>query len=143
MPLPATDLHLGARNDPYNVRRAVTPIRKLRDGGVNICLGSNNIRNAFTPYGNGDLIQIAMLAVPVAHLGGAADLPTVLPMITTNTAKALKLADYGLAVGKKADLVLLDTKSKSNALIDIPERVYVIKNGRVTVKIEKTIEILR
>ena len=101
MPLPATDLHLGARNDPYNVRRAVTPIRKLRDGGVNICLGSNNIRNAFTPYGNGDLIQIAMLAVPVAHLGGAADLPTVLPMITTNTAKALKLADYGLAVGKK------------------------------------------
>jgi|GEM_PF-3715892 len=64
-------------------------------------------------------------------------------MITTNTAKALKLADYGLAVGKKADLVLLDTKSKSNALIDIPERVYVIKNGRVTVKIEKTIEILR
>lgn len=143
MPLPATDLHLGARNDAYNVRRAVTPIRKLRDGGVNICLGSNNIRNAFTPYGNGDLIQIAMLAVPVAHLGGAADLPTVLPMITTNTAKALKLADYGLAVGKKADLVLLDTKSKSNALIDIPERVYVIKNGRVTVKIEKTIEILR
>ena len=51
------------------MRRAVTPIRKLRDGGVNICLGSNNIRNAFTPYGNGDLIQIAMLAVPVAHLG--------------------------------------------------------------------------
>jgi cytosine deaminase len=143
MPLPATDLHLGARNDPYNVRRAVTPIRKLRDGGVNICLGSNNIRNAFTPYGNGDLIQIAMLAVPVAHLGGAADLPTVLPMITTNTAKALKLTDYGLAVGKKADLVLLDTTAKSNALIDLPERVYVIKNGRITVKIEKNIEILR
>jgi len=80
MPLPATDLHLGARNDAYNVRRAVTPIRKLRDAGVNICLGSNNIRNAFTPYGNGDLIQIAMLAVPVAHLGGADDLPTVLPI---------------------------------------------------------------
>ncbi len=40
------------------------------------------------------------------------------------------------AVGKKADLVLLDTKSKSNALIDISERVYVIKNGRVTVKSE-------
>ncbi|MDT2448652.1 amidohydrolase family protein [Enterococcus avium] len=141
MPLPATDLHLGARNDEYNVRRAVTPIRKLRDAGVNVCLATNNIRNAFTPYGNGDLIQIAMLAVPVGHLGGADDLPTVLPMITENPAKALGLKDYGLAIGKKADLVLLETKVRANALIDIPERAYVIKNGRVTVEIDTHITI--
>lgn len=143
MPLPATDLHLGARNDEYNVRRAVTPIRKLRDAGVNVCLATNNIRNAFTPYGNGDLIQIAMLAVPVGHLGGADDLPTVLPMITENPAKALGLKDYGLAIGKKADLVLLETKVRANALIDIPERAYVIKNGRVTVEIDTHITIHR
>lgn len=143
MPLPATDLHLGARGDEYNVRRAVTPIRKLRDAGVNICLATNNIRNAFTPYGNGDLIQIAMLAVPVGHLGGADDLPTVLPMITENPAKALGLTDYGIEVGKKADLVLLDTKVKANAIIDIPERVYVIKNGRVTVKVDTKVTVNR
>ena len=143
MPLPATDLHLGARNDAYNVRRAVTPIRKLRDAGVNICLGSNNIRNAFTPYGNGDLIQIAMLAVPVAHLGGADDLPTVLPMITTNTAKALNIKDYGIAVGNRADLILLDTQRKADVLIDIPERLMVIKNGRITVEVKKEVMIHR
>ncbi|MFC0276835.1 amidohydrolase family protein [Enterococcus devriesei] len=143
MPLPATDLHLGARKDEYNVRRAVTPIRKLRDGGVNICLATNNIRNAFTPYGNGDLFQIAMLAVPVGHLGGADDLPTVLPMITENPAKALGLTDYGISVGKKADLVLLDTKVKADAVIDIPERLYVIKNGRITVKVDHHVSILK
>ncbi|GGC90381.1 amidohydrolase family protein [Enterococcus wangshanyuanii] len=143
MPLPATDLHLGARNDQYNVRRAVTPIRKLRDAGVNVALATNNIRNGFTPYGNGDLIQIAMLAVPVGHLGGADDLPTVLPMITENPAKALGLKDYGLAVGKKADLVLLDTQAVATALIDFPERSYVIKNGKVTVKVDKKVNILR
>jgi len=143
MPLPATDLHLGARNDEYNIRRAVTPIRKLRDGGVNICLATNNIRNAFTPYGNGDLMQIAMLAVPVGHLGGADDLPTVLPMITENPAKALGLTDYGIGVGKKADLVLLDTKVKADAVIDIPERLYVIKNGRITVKVNHQASILK
>lgn len=143
MPLPATDLHLGARNDAYNVRRAVTPIRKLRDAGVNICLGSNNIRNAFTPYGNGDLIQIAMLAVPVAHLGGADDLPTVLPMITTNTAKALNIKDYGIAVGNRADLILLDTQRKADVLIDIPERLMVIKNRRITVEVKKEVTIHR
>lgn len=143
MALPATDLHLGARNDQYNIRRAVTPIRKLRDGGVNMCIATNNIRNAFTPYGNGDLVQTAMLAIPVAHLGGADDLKTVLPMITTNPARAIGLKNYGIAEGNQADLILLDTKVVEQAIIDIPERLYVIKNGRITVQTEKKVEIFR
>lgn len=141
MSLPATDLHLGGRKDEYNVRRAVTPVRALRDGGVNVCLATNNIRNAFTPYGNGDLMQIAMLAIPVSHLGGADDLPTVLPMITTNPAKALGLDGYGIEVGKNADLVLLDTKVINDAIIDIPDRLYVIKNGKITVETERILKI--
>ncbi|MFS7402547.1 amidohydrolase family protein [Carnobacterium maltaromaticum] len=143
MALPATDLHLGARNDAYNVRRAVTPIRKLRDGGVNMCIATNNIRNAFTPYGNGDILQTAMLAIPVGHLGGADDLPTVLPMITENPAKAIGLTNYGIGVGKQADLVLLDTLLKHDAIIDIPERVFVIKNGKITVESHKETIIYR
>jgi cytosine/creatinine deaminase len=141
MSLPATDLHLGGRKDEYNVRRAVTPVRALRDGGVNMCLATNNIRNAFTPYGNGDLMQIAMLSIPVSHLGGADDLPTVLPMITSNPAKALGLKDYGLEVGKNADMVLLDTKVVKDAIIDIPDRLYVVKNGKITVETERKVKI--
>lgn len=141
MALPATDLHLGARNDEYNVRRAVTPIRKLRDAGVNVCIATNNIRNAFTPYGNGDIFQTAMIAIPVAHLGGADDLPTVLPMITENPAKALKLDGYGIGEGNKANLVILDTKVVNDAIIDIPTRLFVIKDGQVTVETTKTVTV--
>lgn len=141
MSLPMTDLHLGGRHDEYNVRRAVTPIRKLRDGGVNVVLATNNIRNPFTPYGNGDLMQVAMLAIPVAHLGGADDLHTVLPMITSKPARALKLDDYGIEEGKPATLVLLDTTDYQNAVIDIPDRLFVIKKGKVTVEIDKHIQI--
>lgn len=140
MCLPATDLHLGARNDTYNVRRTVTPVRKLRDAGVNMCFATNNIRNAFTPYGTGDLMHIAMLGIPVCHLGGADDLPTVLPMLTTNPAKALGLSDYGLEEGKKADMVLLDTDSVETCVIDIPERLFVIKNGAVVVETVKEVK---
>ena len=137
MALPMTDLHLGGRNDEYNVRRAVTPIRKLRNAGVNVCLASNNIRNPFTPYGNGDLMQVAMLAIPVAHLGGADDLHTVLPMITANPAKALKIDNYGILEGARASLVLLDTKRYQDAIIDIPSRLFVVKDGVVTVELKK------
>ncbi len=139
MCLPNTDLHLGARKDTHNVRRTLTPVRALRDGGVNVCLATNNIRNAFTPFGNGDLFQIALVAIPACHLGGADDQATVLPMITTNPAKALKLKDYGLEQGKKADLVLLDTTSVTNAIIDVPDRMFVVKNGRIVVESHRTI----
>ena len=134
MCLPNTDLHLGGRRDACNVRRALAPVRALRDGGVNVCLATNNIRNAFTPFGNGDLIQIGVVAIPACHLGGADDMATVLPMITTHPAKALALKNYGLEVGKDADLVLLDTQKVADAVIDVPDRLFVVKNGRVVVE---------
>lgn len=141
MCLPSTDLHLGGRKDTYNVRRGMAPVRALRDGGVNVCLATNNIRNAFCPFGNGDPFQTAMLAVAGAHLGGADDLATVLPMLTTRSAKAIGLKDYGLAEGNKADMVLLDTKKISDAVIDMPEKLFVIKNGRIVVKTECKTEV--
>lgn len=140
MCLPATDLHLGARNDTYNVRRTLTPVRALRDGGVNVTLATNNIRNAFTPFNNGDLLQITALAIPACHLGGADDQATVLPMVTTNAAKALGLKDYGIGTGKKADLVLTDTMKVSDVILDIPERLFVVKNGKIVVETEHNVK---
>ncbi len=140
MTLPATDLHLGGRGDAYNIRRAITPVRALRDGGVNVCIGTNNIRNAFTPYGNGDPFLTAMLSIAGSHLGGADDLRTVLPMMTTNPARALALPDYGLNVGSPADAVLLSSRKVMDAVIDLPTREYVIKNGRVIVHTTKTVD---
>lgn len=140
MCLPPTDLHLGGRNDTHNVRRGMPPVRALRDGGVNVGLAANNIRNAFCPIGNGDPFLTAMLAVAAGHLGGADDLPTVLPMLTTNLGKALGLKDYGLVVGNRADLVLLDTKKVNEVIIDMAEKLFVLKDGRVVVKTQRQTE---
>lgn len=131
MCLPATDLHLGARGDSHNIRRSLTPVRALRDGGVNVCLATNNIRNAFTPYGTGDLLNIAQLAMPACHLGGADDQATVLSMLTTNPAKALGLKNYGLQPGNDADLILVDTQSVADVILDLPARLMVLKQGKV------------
>jgi cytosine deaminase len=140
MCLPATDMHLGGRKDEFNVRRTLTPVRALRDGGVNVCLATNNIRNAFTPYGTGDLLQIAALALPACHLGGADDQLTVLPMLTTNPAKALGLKNYGLAVGKDADVVLLNTQRVADVILDIPDRSVVVKRGRIVAQTERRVD---
>lgn len=49
--LPATDFYLGGRGDERNPRRGITPVHLLRDSGVNVTFSSNNVRNAFTPFG--------------------------------------------------------------------------------------------
>jgi cytosine deaminase len=38
-------------------------------------------------------------------------------------------------------MVLLDTKVVNDAIIDIPDRLYVIKNGKITVETERKIKI--
>jgi cytosine/creatinine deaminase len=131
--LPMTDLHLGGRHDTRNVRRALAPVRALLDAGVNVAAGANNIRNAFTPFGTGDPLLTAFLLVPTAHLGGADTLPRVLDLVTTNAARAIgRSRDYGLRVGARADLVVLETASYADAAIDLPERRWIVKSGRVT-----------
>lgn len=139
--LPATDLHLGGRGDTHNVRRALTPIRFLRSHGVNVSLASNNIRNAFTPYGNGDLFQIALLGIAGGHLGGADDLPHVIDMITSCPAKALGYGEhYGVDVGKPADLIMVDSRKRSEAIIDLATKLVVMKRGKVLVRTTKETE---
>ena len=55
-------------------------------------------------------------------------------MSTTNAARAVGLSDsYGLAVGKQADLMILDTQVVADALLDMPPRSWVLKRGRITV----------
>lgn len=75
-----------------------------------------------------------MLAIPVAHLGGEDDIDTVLPMITDNVAYVIGLENYGIKEGNGADMVLLNTKDYKNSIIDIPERLLIIKVGRLFIR---------
>jgi cytosine/creatinine deaminase len=137
VPLPATDLFLSGRGDKSRVRRGVlNPMPFLR-GGVNVAISSNNIRNGYTPFGNGDLLLIGYLYGHAAQLASNDDRRALLDMITTNPAKILGIQDsYGLAVGRNADLVVLGTKALSDIFLDIPVRKYVLKRGRIVYRSE-------
>jgi len=65
---------------------------------------------------------------------------TMLPMLTGNPAKALRLPSYGIEPGKDADLVLLDTRKLADVIIDLPDRNFVVKRGRVVAKTERRVD---
>jgi cytosine deaminase len=132
--LPATDLYLMGRRDDANVRRGLTPVRRLLGAGVPVALASNNIRNAFTPVGTADLAHMAFVAAVAAHMGTPADLKALLAAITVHPARMLRLPDYGLATGCQADLVAWDCQTAEDAVATLPSRALVLKRGRVTVR---------
>ncbi|MGA8078098.1 MAG: amidohydrolase family protein [Xanthobacteraceae bacterium] len=142
--LPATDVYLGGRKDERSPRRGLTPVRQLRDGGVNVTFSSNNIRNAFTPFGKADPLLIGNFLAHLAQFGTPQNQAYVLEMGTYGAARAMGLEkDYGISVDRQADIVILDTYDVADALLDIPVRSWVIKRGRVVVETHHTCEIHR
>ncbi|MBB3972635.1 amidohydrolase family protein [Hansschlegelia beijingensis] len=132
--LPATDVYLGGRKDEARPRRGLTPVRALHEAGVNVAYSSNNIRNAFTPFGRADPLQIGNLLAHLVQFGTPDQQAEILKMGTVNAARVVGVSDdYGLAVGKQADIVILDTLTVADALLDLPARSWVLKRGRVTV----------
>lgn len=132
--LPATDVYLGGRKDDCRPRRGLTPVRALHEAGVNVAYSSNNIRNAFTPFGKADPLQIGNLLAHLVQFGTPEHQAEILKMGTTNAARVVGVSeDYGIAIGKQADIVILDTLTVADALLDMPARSWVLKRGRVTV----------
>lgn len=142
--LPATDVYLGGRKDRKNQRRGLTPVRALQGAGVNVAYSSNNIRNAFTPFGKADQLLIGNLLAHLIQFGTPEHQAAILDMATYNGARAMGIEkDYGIAIGKQADLVILDTHLVADALLDLPLRSWVIKRGRITVVSRQSCEIHR
>lgn len=110
---------------------AMPPVKRLRDAGVTVFAGSDNIRDAWSPYGNGDLLQRAMLIGYRQEFLADPDLNHAFAMITSIPASVLGLSDYGLVAGRRADLVLIPAGSVPEAVAGAPSGRTVIKRGRI------------
>ena len=139
--LPATELHMKGRTDGRRTWRGVTRLAELREAGVNVAISTNNIANPFTPYGHPDLLRQALITAMTAHLGNLEQLAWLPELFTTNAARAIGLEGYGLAVGCRADLVVLDAVDAAQAITEQVEKLYVIKGGRVVARNTRTSEL--
>jgi cytosine/creatinine deaminase len=127
--LPATDLFLTGRDHDHNVPRGVAPAHRLRSMGVNCSISTNNVLNPFTPFGDCSLIRMANLYANVLQVGSSRDLANCLDMVTSASAKLLNHQDYGIAVGRPADLVVLDCETKTEAICELAQPIFGLKRG--------------
>ncbi|HYZ32786.1 MAG TPA: amidohydrolase family protein [Crenalkalicoccus sp.] len=128
--LPATDLYLGGRERDHRVERSVVDANRLARLGVNCSISSNNILNAFTPFGDGQLLRQANLYATVVQHGMPDALRETYAMFTTNSARLMRRRDYGIAVGNPADLVLVDATDPVAAIRECAPVLAGFKRGR-------------
>ena len=132
--LPATDLYLMGRKDVRSPRRGLAPVKRLLAAGVTVAAATNNVKNAFTPVGTAGLPLMGFLLSVGAHMGTDAELGQVLEMLTTQPARILRISDYGLGVGSRADLVVWEAERAEQVVSAQRPCRLIVKAGRVTVE---------
>ena len=102
--LPATNLYLQGRGDGTPQRRGITRVRELRDAGVRVTFGSDNVADAFCPVGRLDPMHALELAVVTAHL----DPPFApwLRAVSTDARRTLGLDAQPVDRSRGADLLV-------------------------------------
>jgi cytosine deaminase len=113
--------------------RPFPPVKLLREAGVTVFGGCDNIRDSWWPYGDGDMLGRANMIGYRSGFNTDEDLALAFDIVTAGGAKALRLEGYGLRVGAKADFVTLDAPHIPQAVVDLPKPRSVYKNGRAVV----------
>lgn len=121
--LPATDQYLMG---------SLAAAHELRDAGVICAIATNNVQNAFTPFGDASLVRMANLYATLARTGTRARLRDALDMITYGPAAQMRLSEYGVRVGCAADLVVLDARTPEGIVASIAPALWGLKRGRVS-----------
>lgn len=134
---PLVNTHLQGRFDTYPKRRGVTRVKELRDAGLNVCFGHDDIFDPWYPLGTGNMLQVLHFGLHVCQTMGYSEINDSIDFITTNSAKALNIQDiYGIEEGKPGNLILLQAENGYDAIRRQVPVYYSIRKGKVISKTE-------
>ena len=128
---PQISLVLQGREDRGPIRRGTTRVGELLEAGVNVLAAQDDVDDPYYPLGRADQLEVAWLTAHVCHLAWPDELETVLDMVGPNAARALRMDGYGLAVGDRADLVVMGASDVRTTVAEQLPRRYVISHGRL------------
>ncbi|HZE41723.1 MAG TPA: amidohydrolase family protein [Stackebrandtia sp.] len=110
---------------------APLPWRGMRERGIPVGLGTDGIRDLWSPFGDGDILLVAQNFARLHGQRGDADLAYVVELATSRAAGYVHRDIHDLVAGARADIVLLDAENVADALTRCPRRAMVIAGGTV------------
>jgi cytosine/creatinine deaminase len=137
---PVTNLMVMGRYDKNPIRRGTTRIRELVAAGVNVAYGQDCVKDPFYPiFGTCDMLDVGVVVAHAAQFNSPQEMDILFDMPTINSAKILRLKEYGIKLGNPANLNIIDAPNVSEAFRTRPGRI-VIKDGKVVAKTTITAE---
>jgi cytosine deaminase len=131
VPNPLINIVIQGRHDTYPKRRGLTRVKEMLGAGINVGWGQDCVLDPWYSLGTADMLDVAFMGLHVAQMTSPDEMKTCFDMVTVNNAKTMGLQDYGLRVGAKASLVILDAPNPIEALRLRANRLYVIANGKL------------
>jgi len=106
-------------------------VRELLAEGVTVCLGQDDISDAYYPFGRNNMLEVAFLAAHLLWMTTNHELETLYDMVTLKAAQAMNLKDHQLKVGVSANLVVLNAPDVLEALREHAVPRFVVSGGKV------------
>lgn len=131
IPNPLINIMLQGRHDTFPKRRGLTRVKEMQALGIRVGWGQDCVLDPWYSLGTADMLDVAFMGLHVAQMSSPADMAKCFDMVTGVSAAIMGLDHLGLAVGRRASLVVLDAGNAIEAVRLRPERLVVIARGKV------------
>jgi cytosine deaminase len=131
IPNPLINIMLQGRHDTFPKRRGMTRVKEMQALGIRVGWGQDCVLDPWYSLGTADMLDVAFMGLHVAQMSSPADMARCFDMVTNVNAAIMGLDHMGLAVGKRASLVVLDAGNPIEALRLRAERICVIARGKL------------
>ncbi|RWO44554.1 MAG: cytosine deaminase [Mesorhizobium sp.] len=131
IPNPLINIMLQGRHDTFPKRRGLTRVKEMLALGIRVGWGQDCVLDPWYSLGTADMLDVAFMGLHVAQMSSPAEMARCFDMVTNVNAAIMGLDHLGLAVGKRASLVVLDAGNPVEALRLRAERLCVIARGKV------------
>jgi cytosine deaminase len=122
---------LQGRHDTYPKRRGLTRVPEMLKAGIRVGFGQDCVLDPWYSLGTADMLDVAFMGLHVAQMTSPADMKRCFDMVTVESAAIMGLSGYGLEVGGKASLVVLDAADPIEAIRLRADRLCVVADGKV------------
>ncbi|MEU6985775.1 amidohydrolase [Streptomyces sp. NPDC046324] len=112
----------------------VLPVRRLAERGVRVGLGSDGVRDSWSPFGNADMLHRAWLAGWALDVRLDEELEACFRVASDGGAELLGLPRADLRTGSPADFMLVEGECVPQVVVDQPRRDVVVRAGRVVAR---------
>jgi cytosine deaminase len=105
------------------------PVTTMLDAGIPVALAQDDVADAYYPFGQHNLLEVAFLAAHLLNMTTQEDMDRLLDMITVHAARALRLERHQITVGAPAHLVVLEGEQAREVLLHHRPPRHVISHG--------------